>query len=126
MFFNSDSQEICNQSIIQATSLSNKLHYTGTHDNNTAVGWFKDATKEERTNVQSIALPNEAIQATLMRLAKDSNAKISIFPLQDVLGLGPDARMNTPGQKGKNWVGNLHGRNSIGEAIDKELITLRD
>ena len=38
-----------------------------------------------------------------MRLAKDSNAKISIFPLQDVLGLGPDARMNIPGQKGKNW-----------------------
>ena len=80
-----------------------QIAYTGTHDNNTAVGWFEDATQEERANVQSLALPNEAIQDTLMRLAKDSDARISIFPLQDVLGLGPNARMNIPGQKGKNW-----------------------
>ena len=80
-----------------------QIAYTGTHDNNTAVGWFEDATEEERANVQSIALPNEAIQDTLMRLAKDSNARISISPLQDFLGLGPSARMNIPGQKGKNW-----------------------
>ena len=80
-----------------------QIAYTGTHDNNTAVGWFEDATEEERANVVSLALPNEATQDTLMRLAKDSNARISIFPLQDVLGLGQNARMNIPGQKGKNW-----------------------
>ena len=80
-----------------------QIAYTGTHDNNTAVGWFEEATDEEQGNVQSLALPDEAIQDTLMRLAKDSDARISIFPLQDVLGLGPNARMNIPGQKGKNW-----------------------
>ena len=80
-----------------------QIAYTGTHDNNTAVGWFEDATDEERANVQSLALPNETIQETLMRLAKDSNARISVYPLQDFLGLGPKTRMNIPGQKGKNW-----------------------
>ena len=80
-----------------------QIAYTGTHDNNTAVGWFEETTEEERTNLQSLAIPGEAIQDTMFRLAKDSNAKISIFPLQDFLGLGSEARMNIPGQKGKNW-----------------------
>ena len=65
--------------ITQATSPSNKLH-TLEHTTTTLQSVGLGCDKEERTNVQSIALPNEAIQATLMRLAKDSNAKISIFP----------------------------------------------
>jgi 4-alpha-glucanotransferase len=61
--------------------------YTGTHDNDTAVGWAGD--------------PDASWP--LLELALSSRARLAIVPLQDVLGLGSEARMNTPGQAEGNW-----------------------
>ena len=83
--------------------LHDQIVYTGTHDNNTARGWFASATEEEKANVRSLVEAGECISETLIRLAQTSNSPISIIPLQDYLDLGEEARMNIPGQKGNNW-----------------------
>ena len=80
-----------------------QIVYTGTHDNNTAEGWFVSASDEEQQHLRSLAQPGESIAQTLVRLAQSTHSPISIIPLQDYLGLGEEARMNVPGQKGKNW-----------------------
>jgi 4-alpha-glucanotransferase len=72
-----------------------QLVYTGTHDNDTAVGWY-------RTN------PTPELDAaephwSLIELAYRSRAAVAIVPAQDVLGLGSEARMNTPGRGTGNW-----------------------
>jgi 4-alpha-glucanotransferase len=78
--------------------------YTGTHDNDTARGWYESAPEEER------ALANEYLGCdsiefsdTLMRAAYTSVGETAIVPVQDILGLGSDARMNRPGAKSDNW-----------------------
>ena len=80
-----------------------QIVYTGTHDNNTAEGWFVSASDEEQQHVRSLAQTGESIAETLIRLAQSTHSPISIIPLQDYLGLGEEGRMNVPGQKGKNW-----------------------
>ena len=85
----------------------NTVVYTGTHDNNTTLGWWReDATADERENVQIYSRPiqhdGEVVWA-LMKLAAISVANTCIFPLQDVLHLGSEARMNKPGAGEGNW-----------------------
>ena len=79
--------------------------YTGTHDNDTAVGWFESLSNWERTRVIDYLgyISSRGIHWQLIRLAMSSVANIAIFPLQDILGLGAHARMNTPGIADGNW-----------------------
>lgn len=84
----------------------NCVIYTGTHDNDTTVGWFKNSiTSQEKKHVLAyLGKTNESqIHWDLIRLALSSVADMSIFPLQDVLGLGSKARMNLPGEALGNW-----------------------
>jgi 4-alpha-glucanotransferase len=84
----------------------NCVVYTGTHDNNTTVGWFEnDLNDYERTNLLSYlgGVSPDGIQWDLIRLALSSIANVAIIPLQDILGLGKDARMNRPGAAEGNW-----------------------
>jgi 4-alpha-glucanotransferase len=85
----------------------NTVTYTGTHDNNTTLGWWIDDTGEhERVNAQTyigpIDHPAEVVWA-MIRTAARSVANVCIFPLQDVLHLGSEARMNTPAAGAGNW-----------------------
>jgi 4-alpha-glucanotransferase len=78
--------------------------YTGTHDNDTTAGWWQTATPDQRTHVQLyLGRDGSDISWDFMRLALASVAETAIFPLQDVLGLGSHARMNTPGRAAGNW-----------------------
>lgn len=79
--------------------------YTGTHDNDTTLGWFYSATPECRAAVLRYLGPTEEpeIHWNLIRLALSSVALWAIIPLQDMLGLGSEGRMNTPGQGYGNW-----------------------
>jgi 4-alpha-glucanotransferase len=85
----------------------NTVVYTGTHDNNTTLGWWQqDATEVERANVQMYIQPivhDGDINWAMIKLAAQSVANTCIFPLQDVLHLGADARMNTPSAPMGNW-----------------------
>jgi len=82
-----------------------KVIYTGTHDNNTVVGWWKSgATEHERRNAEAyLGRCGDGIHWAFIRGALCSSASLSIVPLQDALGLGSEARMNTPSVYGGNW-----------------------
>jgi len=92
----------------------NALVYTGTHDNDTTRGWAAALSPEERARLLAYAggdggEPGGSATATataaadLIRLAYTSPARRAIVPLQDVFGLGSEARMNTPGRAAGNW-----------------------
>jgi 4-alpha-glucanotransferase len=82
----------------------NTVAYTGTHDNDTTVGWFKSLQSEERRRVERyVPGSGRNVAWELIRLAWSSVADTAIAPLQDVLSLGPDARMNLPGTAAGNW-----------------------
>jgi 4-alpha-glucanotransferase len=79
--------------------------YTGTHDNDTARGWYATATPEERQLVEMYLGINGQgpIEWALTRAAFTSVAQTAIVPAQDILGLGSEARMNRPGDGDENW-----------------------
>jgi 4-alpha-glucanotransferase len=83
----------------------NCVVYTGTHDNDTTVGWFNQLSAEARESIQRYSGCNslEGINWDLIRLAYSSVADRAIIPLQDILGLGTDSRMNFPGKAEGNW-----------------------
>lgn len=74
--------------------------YTGTHDTDTAAGWFAALSRRER---QATGLDPREPHWRLIELALGSRAQLAIAPVQDVLGLGSEARMNTPGRSDGNW-----------------------
>lgn len=90
-----------------ANHTRNCVVYTGTHDNNTAVGWFeKEATgrqKEQLSECLEHRCHPAGIHWELIRLAMSSPAWLAIIPAQDILGLGPEGRMNHPGTIRGNW-----------------------
>jgi 4-alpha-glucanotransferase len=78
--------------------------YTATHDNQTTVGWFHSRGEQERRTVQAyLGRDGADIAWDLIRTALASIANTAIFPMQDVLRLGDEARMNVPGQPSGNW-----------------------
>ena len=87
--------------------VENTVVYTGTHDNNTTLGWWRDgATELERAHVATYLHPIEHdgdIVWTMIKCAAASVARICIFPLQDILHLGSEGRMNTPSEAKGNW-----------------------
>jgi len=86
----------------------NCVVYTGTHDNNTIRGWFeKEADLKAKTNLFRYLgreVPVEELHWELIRMAMMSTAETVIVPLQDVLGLGSEARMNRPASRRGNWL----------------------
>jgi 4-alpha-glucanotransferase len=87
------------------TFTAEKVVYTGTHDNDTLRGWWATAaTDQERKHVEAyLGRCDDGINWAMIRAALDSPASLSVIPLQDVLGLGSEARMNVPSFNGGNW-----------------------
>jgi 4-alpha-glucanotransferase len=89
---------------LPAHHVPNSVVYTGTHDNDTTLGWFEGldtATREfirERLGISSLDMPDALIEA-----AFGSRAQLAVVPMQDLMGLGSEARMNTPGTTEGNW-----------------------
>ena len=83
---------------------SNCVVYTGTHDNDTTVGWFKECPDDEKKYVlKYLGTDGKNISWDLIKLAMSSVADLAIFPMQDVLGIGTEGRMNLPGKEDGNW-----------------------
>jgi 4-alpha-glucanotransferase len=103
---------------------SNCVAYTGTHDNNTALGWLANADKNERKFALHYLRSNgREFSWDLIRAVWSSVAVMSITPMQDVLSLGEEARMNYPSRLGGNWVWRMeegHLSNTLAEKL-KEL-----
>jgi 4-alpha-glucanotransferase len=85
----------------------NTVVYTGTHDNPTARGWYEDLPEAERNNLwrylQRTPGSGQEVAPALLGLAWASAAALAMAPLQDVLNLGKEARMNQPGSAEGNW-----------------------
>ncbi len=82
----------------------NCVVYTGTHDNDTARGWYAALKPEERERVWDyLGCDGREVEWALTRAAYGSVANRAIVPLQDVLGLGSEARMNVPSEAAGNW-----------------------
>jgi 4-alpha-glucanotransferase len=82
----------------------NFVVYTGTHDNDTSVGWFRSAAPRERSFAQRyLGRSGEDIAWDLIRLGMSSVADTFVVPAQDLLSLGSEARMNFPGRPEGNW-----------------------
>ena len=96
----------------------NCIVYTGTHDNDTTVGWFNERSPEAQAHVIDYfgCLCNDGVHWAMIRLALGSVGNTAIIPFQDILGLGTDAKMNIPAQPTGNW-----GWRCRAEAFNDEL-----
>jgi 4-alpha-glucanotransferase len=78
--------------------------YTGTHDNDTTMGWWAELDDRTRRAVRSLfGDPGEEMPWALIRVAFASTARLAVVPAQDLLALGSDSRMNVPGTDEGNW-----------------------
>jgi 4-alpha-glucanotransferase len=102
--------------------------YTGTHDNDTTLGWFwgdnvrHDRRRLDRNRRRLLTLTGtraEEINWDLIKIVLASAAETAVVPVQDLLGLGSEARMNTPGQEEGNWIWRMTGR--IGPELVERL-----
>ena len=109
--------------------VTNTVTYTGTHDNNTTLGWWRDdLSEEERRNVQTylqrIDHDGEIVWAMIRATAR-SVANVCVFPMQDVLHLGGEARMNKPSGMAGNWSWR-YGMNAIHPDFAMQLAALME
>ncbi len=95
----------------------NCVCYTGTHDNDTALGWYNKASTKERVIFNTLIRNNaNCVAHDMIRALSKSESMLCIIPMQDVLCLDSSARMNTPGTIGDNWTwrmgdGDINGEN---------------
>jgi 4-alpha-glucanotransferase len=91
-----------------AAHVEDAVVYTGTHDHPTLAGWIAEASDDDlalaTADLSAAGIDDDDLEWGLVRLALSSRARIAILPMQDVLGLGNEARMNWPGTVGNgNW-----------------------
>ena len=105
--------DVCDDGFTLDDVAENSVCYTGTHDNDTTIGWFRGSpddirSEDEIRHAQACVLDMtggspETVHTDLVRAAFSTPARIAIAPMQDYLGLGSEARINTPGVPGGNW-----------------------
>ena len=104
---------------------TNGVVYTGTHDNNTIRGWYEEMDEADRQlsvdYMNNAHTPGGEIHWDFVRLALSSVAKLAVIPVQDYLGLGGEARINTPSTLGENW----RWRMLSGEITDEIAVKCR-
>jgi len=102
------------QTFLPEVYVPNTVAYTGTHDNDTIVSWFHDrgensmrspeqCEKERQYCTRHLGIPGKEIHWEMIEVLLRTKAGAVIFPLQDVLGLGSEGRMNVPGTTTGNW-----------------------
>ena len=105
----------------------NSVVYTGTHDNSTICGWYKELIKEDKSMsinyINNKYTKNNAIHWDFICLAMRSVADTCIIPVQDYLGLGDEARINIPSTLGNNWTWRMKP-NSFSKKLNKKIYTL--
>jgi 4-alpha-glucanotransferase len=104
-----------------------KVVYTGTHDNDTLFGWWASgATEHERQQVGAyLGRCDDGVNWAMIRSASNSVASLCVVPMQDALGLGSDARMNVPSRQTGNWQWRF-GVELLRPELAKKLATLAE
>jgi 4-alpha-glucanotransferase len=102
--------------------VQNTVVYTGTHDNDTTRGWYATLPDYQRHNLWNYLgrqTNDQEVAWDLIRLASMSIAALAVFPLQDLLSLGTEARMNRPGQPEGNWRWRFTPDMPVGSALER-------
>lgn len=103
--------------------VSNAVVYTGTHDTNTVRGWFTQEAdaKAKRKVFAEVGREVSETQVSFefVKMALSSKARLSIVPLQDVLGLGSEARMNFPARQSGNWLWRVTAEQLASEKLNE-------
>jgi 4-alpha-glucanotransferase len=104
----------------------NSVVYTGTHDNDTTLGWWQSLARGQKDRVRDyLGVRHPDMPWELIRLAMSSIAGLCVIPCQDILGLGKSARFNTPGQATGNWTWQLsHG--ALTDELARRLYSLSE
>lgn len=99
----------------------NSVVYTGTHDNDTTVGWFQSINRRDRSFAKKYLniKVNKGVEWEFIRAALSSVSETAIIPMQDYLGLGREARINTPSTLGDNWKWRMTRDQITGELAEK-------
>ena len=104
--------------------VENSVAYTGTHDNETLIGWFQSITPQERQMTRDYLCdqdtPDEMLHKSLIALIMRSNSKTCIIPIQDYLGYDNTSRINQPSTVGKNWRWRLT-KEELSEELKEEI-----
>jgi 4-alpha-glucanotransferase len=107
-----------------ANHAANRIVYTGTHDTDTARGWYESLTPERReavdASLSSYGIAEKEAWWGLIHLAQRSPARVAMMQAQDVLGLGSEARMNDPARAGGSWRWEL-GERALTPALARRL-----
>ena len=105
----------------------NSVLYSGTHDNDTSLGWFLGLSEQQQQQVTDyLRCGPEDLPMALLEKALASVAQLVIIPLQDLLGLGPGNRINTPGTVGNNWLWKFQWQQLGSETADQFMRLNRD
>ncbi len=109
--------------------VQNCLVYTGTHDNDTALGWWETASAKEKQHLAEYlgySSPDDItnINLVMIRLALSSVASLAIIPLQDMLNLGHSARMNDPSHNDGNWRWRYQSSELLTQELSDQLLKL--
>lgn len=109
----------------------NSIVYPGTHDNDTAIGWWEKASEQEKQNVLRYLGHDSAeeiseIHWQMIQTAMTSSASLAIIPLQDILGLDHTARMNDPSQNAGNWRWRYLSSEMLKPELSKRLLELTE
>jgi 4-alpha-glucanotransferase len=120
--------DVCDPGFTLDAVAENSVCYTGTHDNDTTMGWFRGSPDDirsqeeiEQTQESVLALTGgstKTVHTDLIKAALATPARLAIAPLQDFLGLGSEARINTPGTPGGNWRWRVRETELCGELCD--------
>ena len=108
----------------------NAVVYSGTHDNDTALGWWENAPRRARRRFEAectrVGVPSEDPAWAIVELTLAARARLAVVPAQDILGLGSEARMNVPSTTGQNWKWRLEpGQLTAGHAARMREATIR-
>jgi 4-alpha-glucanotransferase len=105
--------DVTDEDFVLSDVTADSVCYTGTHDNDTTIGWFRGTPDDKRSPDEIRSVQNAALRVTggtpgtihtdMIRTAFSTRAYIAIAPLQDFLGLGSESRINTPGTSDNNW-----------------------
>lgn len=119
----------CASDYLPHNYVENAVAYTGTHDNETIVGWFDSISKEERQMARDYLCdqhtPKKYLYKSFISLIMRSRAKLCVIPMQDYLGLDDGSRMNQPSTVGKNWRWRLEAKDLSDELQDELRQTAR-
>jgi len=128
--------DVCDAGFQLSDVGENSVCYTGTHDNDTTVGWFNGSPDDIRSDEEIESARQavlsvtggtaETIHTDLIKAALSTRAQLAIAPMQDYLGLGSEARLNTPGTSGGNWRWRVRDTQMTPEVCDNVATMVRE